>query len=411
MGEKGGGEEDMEQTEIPPGAVSTDENPYAPEYAIDPFPFYERMRKLAPVVWLEKVGVWATFSDQVCREVVTDWERFGNAGGGGVANYYREKPWREPSVVFEVDPPDHTRTRRVLSRLLSPRTVRTLTDITAAAAREHVSKAYAKGEFDFVADLSKPLILKILPDAVGLPAEGRENIITYNKYMIKGRTFGRHNPWTDEELEESARVQEWIQNTCNRDAIAPDGLGAQIYQAADAGEISHHEADMLVRSFLSAGTDTTFGTISNAIVFLLSNPEQWKLLRSQPTLARNAFDESLRYRSPAQTIARNTRMELDFHGTHLGQYDKVIAFVGSANRDPDKWEDPDAYKIERNATGHLGLGTGIHGCVGQMIARMEGEQLLAEVARRSEALAFTDEPFSWMSSGRAIAKVPVKVVN
>ncbi len=391
--------------------ATTDENPYAPEHMLDPFPLYERMRKLAPVIWLEKVGVWGVFVDDVCREILADPNRFGSAGGGGLANYYREKPWREPSVVFEVDPPDHTRTRRVLSRLLSPAAVRSLTERTAKVARELVDKAYAKRQFDFVADLSRPLVLRILPDAIGLPEEGRENIITYNKYLIKGRTYGRHDPWTEAEVEEANRVLAWVQQICTRDAISPDGFGAEIYRAADAGDISLHEANMLVRSFLSAGTDTTFGSVANTAFFLLSNPDQWSRLRNDPKLARNAFDEALRYRSPAQTIARNTRMALEFHGVSMDQHDKIIAFVGSANRDPKKWDDPDAFKIDRNVIGHLGLGTGIHGCVGQMVARMEGEQLLGEVARRRESLSFGDAPPEWLKSGRSIARLPVTVVD
>lgn len=401
----------MTESSIPSGAVSTPENPYSPENQFDPFPFYERMRKLGPVVWLEAVGIWGIFEDEYCREVLTDPERFGNVGGGGVANYYREKPWREPSVIFEVDPPDHTRTRRVLSRLLSPKTVRALSERTAEVAQELVAKAFAKGTFDVVTELAKPLAMRIVPDAVGLPPENRDNLLLYNKYMVKGRSYGRHDPWTEQELDESKRVVEWVQMICSRDSVSSDGLGAQVYQAADAGEISMHEANMLIRSFLSAGTDTTFGSVSNAVLFLLQDPAQWQRLREQPNLARNAYDEGLRYRSPVQQIARNTRMELEFHGTRLGEHDKVMAYVGSANRDPKKWEQADRYDIERNSTGHLGLGTGIHGCVGQMIARMEGEAILGVLARRGDDLRLADEPFQWLKSGRAVGKLPVTVKN
>jgi cytochrome P450 len=403
--------ETMQAIQSDKGVAVTDENPYLPENVLDPYPLYARMRKLTPVVWLESVGVWGVFVDDVCREILLDAQRFGSAGGGGLANYYREKPWREPSVVFEVDPPDHTRTRRVLSRLLSPKTVKALTDRTAELARQCVASAYAKGRFDFVTDLAKPLVMQIVPDALGLPKEGRENVLIYNKYLIKGRTYGREQPWTSAEIEESTRVVEWVQQICDRASISSDGLGAKIYAAADAGEISLHEANMLIRSFLSAGADNTFGSISNTIYFLLSNPEQWKRLREQPTLARNAYDESLRYHSPAQTIARNTRMALTFHGANMGEHDKIMMFTGSANRDPKRWEDPDAFKIDRNVTGHLGLGTGIHGCVGQMIARMEGEQVLAEVARNARSLAFDTAPVEWLKSGRAVSKLPVVVVD
>lgn len=394
---------------VPEGVPSTHENPYEMENMLDPFPLYERMRAREPVLWLEEVGVWAAFMDDACREVVNDWKRFGSAGGGGVANYYREKPWREPSVIFEADPPDHTRTRQVLSRILSPGTVRALTDQARELAKECVTRAMKMDRFDVVADLAKPFVMRVVPDAVGLPEENRENLLLYNKYLIKGRTYGRHNPWTAEELDESERIVEWVREVCNRESITSDGLGAQIYEAADAGDISVHEANMLIRSFLSAGTDTTFGAISNAVLFLLQDPSQWEMLRADPSLSRNAFDEGIRFRSPAQTVARNTLEEMEFHGVQMGKYDKIIAFVGSANRDPKRWKSPDRFDIHRKVVGHLGLGGGIHGCVGQMIARMEGDLLIGELARHAKTIDLADEPFQWSQSGRAVGKLPVVV--
>ena len=397
----------MNTSPVPDGAVSSAENPYLPENMLDPLPFYERMRQMPPAVWLEEVGVWGVFQDKYCREILMDPDRFGSAGGGGVANYYREKPWREPSVVFEVDPPDHTRTRRVLSRILSPRAVKEMSDRAEELAGVAVRKVLDMGEFDVVTDLAKPVVMQLVPDAVGIQEEDRENILLYNRYLLKGRGYGRHDPWTQEEVEESERVVRWVQETCSRDRVASAGFGSQIYAAADAGDISEYEANMLVRSFLSAGTDTTFGSISMTFLLLMQNPSQWEKLKAQPELARGAFDECLRIRSPAQTIARNTRQALDFHGTKMGEHDKIILFTGAANHDPDKWEDPDEFRIERKTIGHLGLGIGIHGCVGQMIARMEAEKVIGEFARQAEGLSFAAQPFRMGKTGRIVESLPV----
>ena len=396
----------MELQVKPEGAASSSVNPFLRENLLDPFPLYKQLREAAPIVWLEQVGTWAVFSDARCREVITDWQRFGSAGGGGIANYYREKPWREPSVVFEVDPPDHTRTRRILSRVLSPKTVRRLENDFAEQAKSAVADVVSMGSFDVVRDFARPFVLKTFPDAVGLPSEGRENLVMYNHYMVKGRGFHRFH-WTEEELEEASAVVKWVEQTCSRDAISPEGLGAEIYQAADAGEISMHEANMLIRSFLSAGTDTTFGSISNTMLLLLQNPDQWKIVHDDPSRSRDAYEESLRYRSPAQVIARNTTDEMDFHGTRLGRHDKILAFVGAANRDPARWDNPDQFLVDRKVMGHLGLGMGIHGCVGQMIARMEAESLIYELARQVGSLRLGDEPYSLLPSGRGLGRLPV----
>lgn len=398
----------MTATTIPPAEMTTDENPFLPENVLNPFPLYRRMRDLGPVVWLSSVGVWGVFHDETCREVVTDWERFGSCGGGGVANYYREKPWREPSVVFEVDPPDHTRTRRVLSRILSPLAVRALSEQVQREADAALSRVLPLGEFDVVNDLVKPFVMKIVPDAVGLPAEGRENLLVYNHYLLKGRGFFRHHPWSAEEHEEAARVVDWVNDVCRRESVSPDGFGARIYADADAGEISHYEAGMLIRSFLSAGTDTTIGSICNTLRFLLDDREQWEKLHADPGLARNAYEESLRFKSPAQIIARNTMSAMEYRGAHMGQHDKVIAFVGSANRDPARWEDPDRFVADRNVVGHLGLGTGIHGCVGQMIARTEAATLLQMLAERVASLELPENGYGVLPSGRGLGHLRVR---
>ncbi len=402
-------EEFMAIHPAPEGAISSSFNPYTPDQRLDPFPAFAKMRELGPIIWLEELGAWGVFRDELCREILNDADRFGSAGGGDLANYYREKPWREPSVVFEVDPPDHTRTRQVLSRILSPKAVRELDGVVQKEAKAAVSALVAKGSFDVVEDFTKPFALKIVPDAIGLAPDDRENLLTYNKYLVKGRSYGRHNPWTEEELEEADRVVKWVEKTCQRDSVTSDGFGAQIYQAHDGGQISEHEANMLIRSFLSAGTDTTFGTISNAIYFLLKNPDQMALLRANPELARAAYDEGTRYRSTALQVARNTRSEMDFHGTKLGLHDKIMVYTGAANRDPNRWEDPDEYRIERSVVGHLGFGAGIHGCVGQMIARMEGMHLIRELIEQSDSIELGSQLVEWTERGRAVSKLPVIV--
>lgn len=394
----------------PKDAFSSSESPHAEENRTNSAPYYARMRALPHVIWQEELGVWAVFRDALCREVLADWEKFGSSGGAGFANFYREKPWREPSVVFEVDPPDHTRTRRVIGRVLSPRAVKEIEGAAMAEAKSRVAAALAKRDFDMISDLTKPFALKIVPDALGLAEDDRENMLIYRKYLVKGRGLHRHDPWTHEELAEAAWVSEWVRETCSRERVASGGLGSQIYEAVDAGEISEHEGNMLIRSFLSAGTDTTFTTIANTVLYLLQNPEQWARLQADPGKARNAFEEGLRYGSTSVAISRTVMREIEFHGAKLGQYDKILAYVASANRDPERWENSDKFDIERNVTGHLGLGTGIHGCVGQMIARMEATAILKELALQAKELSFGDEPYTMLTSGNGVAKLPVKAV-
>lgn len=398
------------QADVPTGdIVSSDLNPLAGDAFVNPYPAYEELRSLGPIVWLRRLGVWGVFRDAQVREVVADHGRFGSKGGGGIANYYREKPWREPSVVFETDPPDHTRTRLVFTRVLSPGALNKLRQAIEAEAEAHVAKVVAMGTFDVMTDLAHPFPIKILPDAVGLPQEGRENLLVYNSFVRRGRAHNWRNVWTDEDHREGERISAWVADHCKRETLSNNGFGAQIYAAADTGEISHHEAANMIRSFLAAGVETTINGIAHTINLLAAHPDQWDLVKADPSKVRGAFDEMLRYDSAVQIIARNTLDAIDFHGTRLGRYDKVIAFIGSANRDPARWDKPDAYDIRRGSAGHLALGTGIHGCVGQMMARMEASALIGAFVRAVDAIEPVSAPV-WRTSGaRGLVSLKVRV--
>src|SRR5262249_524689 len=189
--------------------------------------------------------------------------------------------------------------------------------------------------------------------------------------------FGPRNDLFHKAMAGVQPVASWIMSQCQRAALAPGGLGAQIYAAADAGELTEEEASLLVRSFLTAGLDTTVVGLGNALFCFAQHPEQWQRLRQDPSLARAAFEEVLRYESPGQTFFRTTTRPVAVAGVHLDEGEKVLVFLAAANRDPRRWEHPDRFDISRRASGHLAFGVGIHGCVGMAVARLEAEILLS----------------------------------
>ena len=184
----------------------------------------------------------------------------------------------------------------------------------------------------------------------------------------------------------------WIMGHCQRDKLRPGGFGDLIYQAADAGEITLDEAPLLVRSFLSAGVDTTVNGIGNALLCLARHPDAYARLRADLSLARPAFEEALRYESTVQTFFRTTVREVAFAGATIPPDSKVLAFLAAANRDPRQWPEPDRYDITRRPSGHMAFGSGIHGCVGQVVARLEGELILTEIAKRVARIELAGEP-------------------
>ena len=234
-----------------------------------------------------------------------------------MSDFRKEPPWRPPSIILEADPPLHTRTRAVLTRILSPAAIKILRETFEREAEVLVERLVEQREFDGIADLAEAYPLKVFPDAVGISEDGRENLLPYGSMVFN--SFGPRNDLFDKAMANAGPVRDWIMSKCSRAALAPDGLGMQIFDAVDAGELTEDEAGMLVRSFLSAGIDTTVYGLGNALYCFASHPEQWTILRENPNLIRGAFEEVLRFEAPVQTFFRTTTKAVDVAGVRSGR--------------------------------------------------------------------------------------------
>jgi 4-methoxybenzoate monooxygenase (O-demethylating) len=365
-------------------------DPFSHGFLGDPYPHHEAMREAGPVVWLEQYGIWAMARHQEVRDALTDWETYCSGAGVGLSDFRKEPPWRPPSIILEADPPLHTRTRAVLTRILSPAAINVLRETFAREADALIDRLVEQREFDGVADLAEAYPLKVFPDAVGISEQGRENLMPYGTMVFN--SFGPRNDLFDKAMANAGPVREWITSNCSRAALASDGLGIKIFHAVDAGELSEDEAGMLVRSFLSAGIDTTVYGLGNALYCFATNPQQWTVLRENPNLIRGSFEEVLRFEAPVQTFFRTTTRDVEVGGVRIGDGEKVLLFLAAANRDPRRWERPDTFDVRRRAAGHMTFGTGIHGCVGQAVARLESEAIFGALAKRVVSFELTGKP-------------------
>jgi 4-methoxybenzoate monooxygenase (O-demethylating) len=385
-----------------------DHDPFSIAVLDDPYSFYTELRDAGPVVYLSAIASFATGRHTEAQTVLSDHERFISSAGVGLSNFTKEKPWRPPSLVLEADPPLHTRTRGVLSRILTPGAIRKMHEHFVAEAEILVDKIVAMGECDAIVDLCEHYPVKVFPDVVGLRPDGREHLLPYGSMVFN--SFGPRNALTEAAFTHADDVRGWIMANCARAALSKDGLGADIYAAADAGNLSEEEGGMLVRSFLSAGVDTTVNQLGNLLWALMTFPSEWQKLKANPGLARNAFEESLRYEGSAQLFFRTTKEAIDFAEIRIGGNEKVAVFMGAANRDPRRWEEPDRFDVNRRAIGHLTFGTGIHGCVGQQVARLEGEAILASLLRKIDRIEFAGTPVRRHNNVlRCFAHMPVRI--
>ena len=383
-------------------------DPFSHAFLGDPYPHHEAMREAGPVVWLEQYGIWAMARHQEVRDALTDWQTYCSGAGVGLSDFRKEPPWRPPSIILEADPPLHSRTRAVLTRILSPAAINILRETFAREADALVDRLVERREFDGIADLAEAYPLKVFPDAVGLAEQGRENLLPYGNMVFN--SFGPRNDLFNEAMANAGPVRDWIMSKCSRAALAPDGLGMKIFDAVDAGELSEEEAGMLVRSFLSAGIDTTVYGLGNALYCFASNPAQWSILRENPNLIRSSFEEVLRFEAPVQTFFRTTTKAVEVGGVHIDDGEKVLLFLAAANRDPRRWDRPDTFDVRRRATGHMTFGTGIHGCVGQAVARLESEAIFGAFVRRVASFEMTGKPQRRLNNTlRGLDTLPLRV--
>jgi cytochrome P450 len=358
-----------------------DTDPFSHEVLEDPLPFHAALREAGPVVYLSRYDVHAVGRYEQVRAALVDWQRFQSAAGVGLSNFRTEEPWRPPSLLLEADPPRHDAPRRVLTGVLGQRALRTLRERWTADAEQLVDQVLAAGaEFDAVPTLAEAFPLRVFPDAVGIGRDGREALLPYGDHAFNA--FGPPNDLVQKGEHRVAQLSGWVGEQCAREALTDDGFGAAIWAAADRGEITPQQAPLVVRSLLTAGVDTTVHAISAILYGFATHPDQWGRLVADPSLARVAFDEAIRWESPVQTFFRTTTTDVRIGSAVVPEGEKVLMFLAAANRDPRRWSDPDRYDLGRDPSGHVGFGMGLHQCVGQHVARLEAEALLTALARR-----------------------------
>jgi cytochrome P450 len=387
----------------------SDIDPFCAAFFEDPLPAQAALRDLGPVVRLTRHGVLAVARHAEVKAVLDDWQAFSSARGVGIQDFAKEMPARPPSIVLETDPPLHDRTRKVQARVLSPAAIAALREPFTAAAETLVEALVAQQEFDAIPALAEAYPLEVFPDAMGMPRDNRRHLLPWGNLVFN--SFGPQNEYLAQAIEDAREATPWVVQQSRRENLSATGFGAGIHAAADRGELTAEETPQVVRSVLTAGVDTTVSGIGAAVFCLARYPEQFARLRADPKLARNAFEEAVRYESPVQTFFRTTPREVELGGEAIPEGSKVLMFLGAANRDPRKWERPDEYDIGRRTIGHVGFGSGIHACVGMALARLEGECVLAALARRVARVEITGAPRRrYNNTLRGLASLPVRLV-
>lgn len=390
--------------------ISMTDDPYDDANLTNPYPLFARMRDAGPVVWLEKYEVAAFTRFEQVREILVDHRTFISGAGVGPRNYHHQPPWRKPGIL-DSDPPMHTQLRAVMSEVISPRNMRALRAGFQQFATELVDRLLDLREFDAITDLAEVFPLRAFGDAVGVPRAGRaQNLLAHG--AMNFAQFGPEDERYQHYMDAGQHTIDWVTENCARENLAADGLGAKIWAHAEAGRVDDEDAAVLVRALLSAGLDTTVIAIGNTLRSLLENPAEWQMVHADPRNVRFAIDEAFRYEAPFQSFFRTTSRDLEFGGLRLAEDSKLLVFPGAANRDERRWgTDADRYRVDRDASGHLTFGMGIHQCVGQPVSRLEMDVLLTELATRVRSLEATGSGTPFLHNTlRGMSSLPLRVI-
>ncbi len=287
--------------------------------------------------------------------------------------------------------------------------MRGLRERFAREADALIDKLVERGSFDAITDLAEAYPLTVFPDAMGMPRENRHFLLPYGNMVFNA--FGPRNEFFEAAVADAEPVLAWLQRQMQRDAFAPGELRrgdprGQRHRRADPGG-SADRCAVVIDAPVSTPRSAASAPRSIASHGFPSSSPGFAPI---PTLARAAFEEAVRYETPVQTFFRTTTRPVELGGIAVDEGEKVLMFLGAANRDPRHWERPDDYDINRRAVGHVGFGSGIHQCVGQLLARLEGECVLSALARKVASIEITG-PIRrrYNNTLRALASLPVTV--
>jgi cytochrome P450 len=387
-------------------SITSDVDLFSEEALIDPYPLYRRLRDLGPASYLTNPGVWFLSRYDQVRAALTDWETYTSAAGPGL-NPILNEAWSRN--VIANDPPVHTKLRKALTDQLGPRRLKPVTETIDARAEQLADRLVAQRSFDAVTDLATDLPVNVIMDLIGWPESERANLLEFAAGSFDAA--GPPNARMQAAMPKMAATVDYATAMYESGQLAPGSFGHTIRQMAHDGALTQDDAIGLLMAYAIASLDTTINAISNGMWLFATHPDQWRLLREDPSLLPAAFNEIIRIEGPVQCFARVTTRDVDLgEGITIPEGERVLQGYAAANRDERHYPDPDRFDITRNPMDHLGFGVGIHACVGQTLSRLEALAVFRALLHRVETIELAAEPVRALNNvTRGMASVPIRI--
>lgn len=362
----------------------------------NPYPLYKQLHEhAAPIFQIAGSKHYGVRTYDVCNEVLRDARMgVGDRNVGDDAEKYGTF-FTDPAALINLDPPQHTRVRRLVSKAFTSRQVDKMQPNTVAIADGLLDKFSSGDVVDVIADLSTPLPVAVVGKMLNVPESDWMLFAPLMEDAVLGAS-----PWaTIEQLQVARNASEemrayFVEFVAERKANPIEGdLLTAIFRAEDGGQqLDDEEVNLLVLILFLAAFSTTAHLIGNGLNALLSNPDQLKIVVDDPSVIPSAVEEFLRFDPPVQVAARSAHEDLEIAGTQLPKGAQLMVLLAAGNRDPERFTDPDRLNVLRNEGPPLSLGGGIHHCLGASLARQEGQVFFDRLLSRFPRLSLEQEP-------------------
>ena len=365
-----------------------------PAFVVDPYPTFARLRRETPVLWHEPTGQHLAFSFVLCNAVLRD-RRLGRLWADK-APAERFEPFNRlhRNQMMENEPPDHTRLRSLVAKAFARGHVERLRPRVQQLADDLLDKVADAGEFDLIEDFAEPLPVAVIAELLGVPEADRHLLRPWSQAIVKMYEYGRTPRVEADAIASSEAFSDYLRDLAARRRADPcDDLVSHLVLAEERGHMLSE--DELVASailLLNAGHEASVNAFGNGVVTLLDHPEQLARLRADPGLVAGALEEMIRFDAPLQLFERTAREDMQVGDVTVREGQRVAALLGSANRDPDAFDDADEFDILRQPNHHLGFGAGLHHCLGAPLARMELQISLPALLDRFPQLQLAGDP-------------------
>ncbi len=349
---------------------------------LNPYPFFKEMRKSHPVVFDDDQGIWAVYRYDDVKRVVTEYTTFSSDFSEG-QTVDQNKEMKRPRTLLTTDPPIHKKMRDLVSKAFSPKAINDMEPRITSIATDLLLQVGNKDEIELIKDFAAPLPTIVIAEMLGIPTEDRGVFKGWADQLLT--TEGNlddtaKQPNRQKVLEEmNAYFREIIEQRHKQ--LGDDLISSLIQAEMDGDRLSETELLSFCELLLLAGHITTVNLIGNTIWSLLENATALEQLRGNKELLPKAIEEALRYRSPIHLVARRAAQDVELAGKTIKRGERILAWLGSANRDERKFDHPDEFDIRRSPNPHVAFGHGIHFCLGAPLARLEariGISLLLE---------------------------------